>query len=676
MKWLKFYTIVVLTCAIQLFADGLLVPTADEYPGDFLRNRMTHVTVKMSGLIAETEVYQEFQNDYDKAVDAVYSFPLPPDARATQFLYWANDKIYRAVLKVREQATNPGTGEGGIIAEVNEYIGRNGIKIALKNIPANSVQKVKLYYVSHCDYFAGETSYRFPLDTKKFITYPLEHLQFSVIVNSNSPITAYNSPSYPDYLVLSDDPNHLQIQINESKAYPAKDFEFSYHTQQDELGVDFYSVANDTMDGHFVLNVRPKNSAGDNEIFPRRVIFLVSNSSNMFGYKLNQITKAINSSLELMTENDLFNIIIYNYEVGAWQSSPVKATNTNKEAAKQFMNGLNAAWGSRMDLALDQALSNISDNSYSNSIIILSDGRSPLDPRDIQTRNIHKAGIFPIGIGDNVDYLRLEMLAALNYGFTTYFDDEDNLYEGVENLFYKISQPIMKDVHMEFGRADLHDILPSSCPATYAGSYFFLTGRYANPSESALAFAGQSVSGTSSFDFKLNFSNDKTMNKFAERIWAKQKIEELESEIEVYGETVALREQLIAISLQYNIRCRYTAYVADYQTEQTGVNTKLDELVKIPQSYLIGNYPNPFNPSTTITFYISPADAGKTKLIKIYNVLGQLVTVIDVSHFDGGTHTIRFDGLDYFGAPLPSGQYFVRLQIGDTISTLRITLEK
>ena len=676
MKQIRYFIIALFFAAAPLFSDGLLVPTAEDYPHDFLRNRLTHVTVKIHGLIAETQVYQEFQNDWDQSVDAVYSFPLPPDARATQFLYWANDKVYRAVLKVREQAGTPGTGEGGIIAEVNKYIGRNGIKVALKNIPAGQVQKVKLYYVSKCDYFAGETTYHFPLETSRFVTHPLEHVQFSVIANTSSPIVAYECPSHPDYMLLKENSNHLHLEILQPKAYLAKDFEFSFQTEQETLGLDFYAVANDSMDGHFVLNVRPQNSAGASDVFPQRVIFLISNSSNMFGYKLDQCVQAIKSSLGLLAETDVFNIIVYNNYVSAWQSAPVTASSANIEAAEQFMNSITSAWGSRMDLALDAALRQITDEAFTNSIVVLSDGRCPLDPRTIETKNTHKAGIFPIGIGGDVDYLRLEMLAALNYGFTTYFDDEDNLFAGIERFFQKISQPIMKEVSMEFGRADLHDVLPSKIPAAYAGSCFALAGRYANPSESGLAIAGQSVSGTTSFDFRLDFSDETTINKFAESIWAKEKIDELEREIEIYGETVELREQLIALSLQYNIRCRYTAYVADYETEHTSVTDKTSALVAVPESYLIGNYPNPFNPSTTINFVVAPEDVGKVKLIKIYNIMGQLVAVIDVSSFAAGQHSVRFDGVDYFGNPLPSGHYFVRLHVGDQVSTLRMTLEK
>ncbi len=665
----------IVSASFSAFADGLLFPSDEGYPHDFLRNRLTQVTVKIHGLIAETEVYQEFRNEWDKSVDAVYSFPLPPDARATEFIYWADGKVYKAVLKVREQATNPGTGEGGIIAEVNKYIGRNGIKVALRDIKPGDIQKVKLFYVSRCDYYAGQASYRFPLDTGDFVTTPLDHLQFSVFVESGPEIVGFDVPSHPNFTVVREEAHALHLEMVQPKAWLARDFEFTYTTQQDEMGLDFYSVANDSMDGHFILNVRPKNEADDVEVFPRRIIFVLSNSGNMFGYKLDQCIKAVKASMTLLNENDFFNILVYNSSVNLWEAKPVPATTANIEAAANHLDALSSAWGSRMDLALEAALGQITDDAFVNSIVIFTDGRSPIDPRAVEAANTYKAGVFPVGLGDDMDRARLEMTAALNYGFVTYFEEDDNIYTGVEQLLHKISRPILKDMVMEFGRADLYDILPEKYPAVYAGSYFFMTGRYANPSESALAMAGASVNGVTSFDFKLDFTDQTNVNKFAERLWAKEKIDALEREIEIYGETEALRQQTTALSLQYNIRCRYTAYVADYETEYTRVDDRTNEPAAMPSSYLIGNYPNPFNPSTTINFVIAETAVG-VKLIKIYNALGQLVAVIDVSHLGPGRHAILFDGRDFYGQPLPSGQYFVRLQVGDQVSALRILLMK
>ncbi len=172
--------------------------------------------------------------------------------------------------------------------------------------------------------------------------------------------------------------------------------------------------------------------------------------------------------------------------------------------------------------------------------------------------------------------------------------------------------------------------------------------------------------------FPVDFTSDTGANPFTALLWAKEAIDELEREIDVYGETPALRDSVIALSLRYNIRSRYTAYVADYETVVTA--TEVEDLPRL-FSYLDGNYPNPFNPSTTIRFFIG--DAGQTKLLKIYNLLGQLVAVIDISHLRAGGHEVRFDGLDRYGRMLPSGLYLVRLQINNRIAnTLRIHLIK
>ena len=152
-------------------------------------------------------------------------------------------------------------------------------------------------------------------------------------------------------------------------------------------------------------------------------------------------------------------------------------------------------------------------------------------------------------------------------------------------------------------------------------------------------------------------------------------IDALEYEVSVYGETPALKDSLIALSLRYGIRCRYTAYFADYTTVTTSIDP--GELPVISRSFLEGNYPNPFNPSTTLRLYIDPAAAGKVKLIRIYNVLGQLVAIIDISRLQAGWHAVRFEGRDRYGNRLPSGIYFVQLQVGNqVINTIRVNLVK
>ena len=136
--------------------------------------------------------------------------------------------------------------------------------------------------------------------------------------------------------------------------------------------------------------------------------------------------------------------------------------------------------------------------------------------------------------------------------------------------------------------------------------------------------------------------------------------------------TYSLKTQLIELSLKYNIRCRYTAYIADYETEYDVTFINVEPIALLPTSFIKMNYPNPFNPTTTIRLYIGKDNEAKTKLLKIFNILGQLVAVIDISNLPSGWHEVQFSGRDFLGNQLPSGIYFVTVKSEEFIKTEKI----
>lgn len=75
------------------------------------------------------------------------------------------------------------------------------------------------------------------------------------------------------------------------------------------------------------------------------------------------------------------------------------------------------------------------------------------------------------------------------------------------------------------------------------------------------------------------------------------------------------------------------------------------------------NYPNPFNPGTTIPFAV-PASAGDVDLT-IYNTLGQVVRQVWTSPLAAGEHRLVWDGRDERGQPVAAGVYLYRLQVGE-----------
>ncbi len=78
------------------------------------------------------------------------------------------------------------------------------------------------------------------------------------------------------------------------------------------------------------------------------------------------------------------------------------------------------------------------------------------------------------------------------------------------------------------------------------------------------------------------------------------------------------------------------------------------------------NFPNPFNPSTTIR-YALPTRSHVT--LTVFNTLGQAVATLVNESQDAGYHDVRFDA-----SGLASGVYFYRLSAGDFVATKRLAL--
>ena len=118
------------------------------------------------------------------------------------------------------------------------------------------------------------------------------------------------------------------------------------------------------------------------------------------------------------------------------------------------------------------------------------------------------------------------------------------------------------DTNFEFGLTNAYDILPRKLPSIYQGSRFFITGRYRNPGRSAFSIGGYSVEGERGYDYLLNFSNTTNNYKFAEQIWAKEMIDDIERQIAVYGESDSLKSLDIELSLKYDSR-KFTINLMD-----------------------------------------------------------------------------------------------------------------
>ena len=118
------------------------------------------------------------------------------------------------------------------------------------------------------------------------------------------------------------------------------------------------------------------------------------------------------------------------------------------------------------------------------------------------------------------------------------------------------------------------------------------------------------------------------------------------------GTDVGLIEDYIGNPVPFSTRPDMGAY----EWQGTGV-----ENYELPVTdYLLTNYPNPFNPTTTIEFSIQYDSQIE---LSIFTIRGQIVKTLAQNKFTKGSHSIIWNGDDDFGNSISSGVYLYKLNI-------------
>ena len=96
-----------------------------------------------------------------------------------------------------------------------------------------------------------------------------------------------------------------------------------------------------------------------------------------------------------------------------------------------------------------------------------------------------------------------------------------------------------------------------------------------------------------------------------------------------------------------------------------------DDYLPVVATALNGNYPNPFNPETTISYSVK--EPGKVRL-EVYNIKGQLVKTLVDEEQTTGRYKLVFNAKDDRGRSIASGVYMLRMVAPGYLKTTKMIL--
>jgi len=559
------FLLILLACCGTAGADGIIIP---EPPFPHLAIKYHRVEVEIDDQAAHTRIDQVFLNRQKRDLEGTYIFPLPAEASFSAFSMHVDGEPLQAEILVAEEARRiyEEIVRQRIDPALLEYVGKGAYRARIFPIPAEGEKRVELAYDEVLRRDAGIVRYGYPLSTEKFSSEPLEDVSVSVTIRSSTPIKAIYSPSH-EIVVERQGEFEARVIYADEEVIPEEDFALYYAISPEEVGLSLLTfLPEEEEEGYYMLLAAPEADPPEDEVIPKRMVFVLDKSGSMVGEKLDQAKAALRFAVEHLKEGDLVNIVDYGTTVSTFADTAVPAAPGTREALLRYVDGIEAFGGTNVHGALLGALEMMRGDGRAAMIAFLTDGKPTVGEveidkilEDVAGANGTAARIFAFGVGYDVNTHLLDRLSGENGGTSTYVKPGEDIEVVVSSFYTKVSSPVLADLEVELVGGRRRDYYPPELPDLFRGGQIVQLGRLEAEGGVTVRLSGQVQERREEFEREVDLAEGGP--EFLPRLWATRKVGFLLDQIRLHGEEQELVEEIVALSKRYGIITPYTSFL-------------------------------------------------------------------------------------------------------------------
>ena len=606
------FVLALLFCSVTTAADYANINSVRQ--GEFLFNTdtpnkykvaptiSTRVLIDVTGPIARTKVRQRFSNPSDQWISGTYAFPLPEDAAVDHMKILVGGRIIEGVIREKDQARKiyeQAKSEGKRTSLV-EQLRPNLFTTSVANIAPLGVIDIEIEYQELLNLDQGNFSLRFPMamtpryspdNESSFNQYdtpvvgrwvnvvkragktpvvPINNpseLSITVNVNAGFPIEYINSTYHPvtiNNITDSDQGEVKQIKLGLSGHRGEHDFELVWKPKADIIPKGMFFVETDKDWQHGLLMVTPPLDKRLYEKRHRDITYIIDTSGSMGGESIAQAKQALRKALTRLAPEDTFNVIEFNSTASSLFNKSVQATTEAIDQADDFIAGLEAYGGTEMMPALEMALGSTDegDNERLQQIVFITDGAVEHEEKLFKLIHNHlgERRLFTVAIGSAPNSYFMRKAAQFGRGSYTFIGDVEEVSEKMDQLFSKMEQVVMTDLHLELEgiEGEVVQVLPNKLPDLYYGEPVVLSLKMKQIPERAI-ITGNLNGHTWVNAVRLKRSTHQSGLKvlFGRRMiesWMDNKVLGVEKEV--------VRKAIVDLGYYYHLVSQYTSLVA------------------------------------------------------------------------------------------------------------------
>jgi len=563
----------------------------------------TAVDVEISGFVARVRVVQDFENTFAVPIEAVYTFPLSQNSAVDDMKMTIGTRTIRGKVMKRQEARKvyETAKAEGQTASLLDQERTNIFTQSVANIMPGESVKIEISYVETLKYEEGEYEFVFPMtvgpkyipgsviDAAK-ISPPIaatragHDISINVSLNAGVPVEGIRSTSH-DVDQLNYSPASAKVNLKGETTIPNKDFIMRYDVTGKRIE-DALIAHRSGRGGFFTLVLQPPDKIASEDRTPKEIVFVLDTSGSMSGFPIEKAKEAMKLSLDGLYPEDTFNLITFAGDTHVLFEKPVPATQENLELAQEFLASRSGGGGTEMMKAIKTALAPSGSTEHLRIVCFMTDGYVGNEDEIVaEIQRNSGARVFSFGIGGSVNRALLDKMAEAGKGEVEYVSLTDEGSKAAKRFYERVRSPLLTDLSIEWNGMPVADVYPSKLGDLFSAKPVILKGRYLRGAKGTIKLKGTFAGSPYERSIDVTLPETEAANDSLASLWARQRIDELSSEMLNAKAPARQVKQITDLGLEFGLMTRFTSFVAVEEriVNRSGKPVKVEVPVAAPE---------------------------------------------------------------------------------------------
>jgi Ca-activated chloride channel family protein len=571
--------------------EGLALRTAN--PADRIALRGVRLRSRLCGMSQRTIIEQTFVNLEPRAIEAVYTFPLPEGAAVCGFEVVTGDRVLTGVIEETGAAIERyedaiSEGHGAFMVEQERpdvFTARVG------NLKPGQAATIQLTFVAPLE--IADRAIRVAFPTTVAPRYATENgakdllearmdadalnpphvlrvpfgLSMEVEVALGRPVRQISSPTHA---VRVEKREEGQIVTFAGRAVDMdRDVVLRIETAREQQPIAEVAKGPDGADYLAVTFVPEFDPAELGQAAgPSETIFVLDCSGSMMGESIAQATAALELCLRSLNEGDWFNICRFGSTFEMLCGEPLRYDEATLRQALRWIRDVRGLGGTELMEPLAAILARPPAVGAARTVIVLTDGQVTNEPAVIDLARKHRAHnrIFSFGIGTACSAFLVKGLARATGGAAEFISGRERIEEKVLRTFSRAGSPMVTDVQIDWGGADVATL--AELPPVFDGDVLTVFGRVSGRVPKNVRLTCSTPMGVRDWVLAIPAAQGRNDGGVIATMWARRAIQSLEEVNGVRRTSVSdrresrARAELVRLSKEFGLLCSLTTFIA------------------------------------------------------------------------------------------------------------------